>query len=358
MTSSLFRRVALLAVVAVLLGACTTKKGTTAPPSSGAPTGSNGTASVLRLGYNPSLIQATALIGIQDGIFNQGISTEGHTALQAKTYTTTTPLVNDLESGALDAAYLDPNSAIAAFEATGGGVKIISGATSGGSFLMTTYFAQKDPGNLHGAKIGVPEQGTADDVALRTYLADGGVKVGPGGVTIVYEPIASILAQYGHGLTGAWVDEEWATRMQVEHGATVFVQEDRSPLWATPNYPSAVLVARTQYINQYPVSVSNLLIGQIVANDRVKIQTPQNETDAAAAIKATTGVTLSQSESDLAWSRIDAFTDDPNAAAIQKDAANAQKLGLIKSATVAGIFDLAPLNSLLQAANEPQVAGG
>lgn len=358
MTPRPFRSVALLACLAVLLGACTTKgPGPSGTPSGGGPTGGNGTASVLRLGYNPSLIQATPLIGIQDGIFNQGISTEGHSALQPMTFTTAAAEVSALEAGTLDAGYLDPNSAIAAFEATGGGIKIISGATSGGSYLMTTYFPQKVATNLRGAKLAVAEPGTSDDVALRTYLAGGGVKVGAGGVSIVYEPMSSILAQYGHGLTGAWVDEEWATRMQIEHGATVFVDEGQSPLWPTTTYPTAVLVARTAYINQYPNTISNLLIGQVVANDRVKIQTPQNETDGAAAIKALSGVTLTQSESDLAWSHL-AFTDDPNAAAIQTDATNAQRLGLIKTAGVTGIFDLQPLNAVLQAANEPPVAGG
>ncbi|HEU5002649.1 MAG TPA: ABC transporter substrate-binding protein [Actinomycetota bacterium] len=357
MTPRPFRTMTLLACVAVLLAACTSKSPSHPGASSGGPSGSNGTASVLRLGYNPSLIQATALIGMQDGIFNQGISTEGHTALQPSTYATAATEVSALQSGSLDAGYLDPNSAIAAFEATGGGIKIISGATSGGSYLMTTYFAQKVATNLRGAKIAVPEQGTSDDVALRTYLADGGVKVGTGGVNIVYEPMSSIVAQYGHGLTGAWVDEEWASRMQIEHGATVFVDEGQSPLWPTTTYPTAVLVARTSYINQYPDTISNLLIGQVVANDRVKIQTPQNETDAAAAIKTTTGQTINQSESDLAWSHL-SFTDDPNTTAIQTDATKAQKLGLIKTANLAGIFDLQPLNAVLQAANEPQVAGG
>ncbi|HLI57820.1 MAG TPA: ABC transporter substrate-binding protein, partial [Actinomycetota bacterium] len=193
---------------------------------------------------------------------------------------------------------------------------------------------------------------TDQDVALRTYLVANGLTPGVN-VHIVYEPNATILQQYAaHSLRGAWVDEQWAARLQVEDDANVFV--DESTLWqdtaSQGQYATAVLVARTAYLNAQPGAIDDLLSGQVISDLVVSTETPQVQTDAADAIKTLTGVTMTPAEKLLAWSRI-SFTNDPIGTSVDQDAVNAQKLGLIKSANISGIWDLGPLNSLLKAAN-------
>ena len=349
------RLIPLLMLLALLAAACSPHSpaaGTTSPPSQ---TGA-GTPAVLRLGYLPQLTQATALVGFQDGVFAQSAG-PGVTIQPVTTFATAAQESAALSSGAVDAAYLDPNAAITAFQASNGGVKIIAGAAVGGSFLMTKYIAIKDPANLRGAKIATPEVGNDQDVVLRAYLIAKGLNPNPGGnVTIIHEPGPSILQQYKAGqITGAWVDEEWATRLQIEAGATVFV--DEASLWANGAYPTAVLAVRSDYLRAHPDAVTGLLIGQVHATDLLATQSPQIQNDAATALRKLVGVNLTTPESELAGTRI-TYTNDPIASAVTTDASNAQHVGLLKSGNIAGIFDLGPLNQILQAIGRPTIAGG
>lgn len=345
--SSRLALVVLGIVLALAAAACTsdnpnvgTSKGAQSPTASGPVT--------VRLGYLPQLTQATAVVGFQDGLYAK---VSGVT-ITPVTFTTAAAEVSALSSGSIDAAYIDPNSAISAYESTNGGIKIISGATSGGSFLMTKYFPQKVASHLVGGTIATPEQGSDQDVALRSYLTQNGLNPATS-VHIVYEPNPTILQQYAAGhLLGAWVDEQWATRLQVEDDANVFV--DESTMWqSSPSqgqYATAVLVARTSYLNAQPGAVDDLLAGQIISNLEVSTETPQIQTDVATAINTLTGVKMTDAEKLLAWSRI-SFSNDPIGSSVDQDAVNAQKLGLIKSSNISGIWDLGPLNSLLQQAN-------
>jgi NitT/TauT family transport system substrate-binding protein len=357
MTPRLSRLAPLLACLAAVAAACSVpgKPGRGAASSPPAQPASNIPVTV-RVGYLPQLTQATAVVGFQNGYFAKE---SGGVTIQPVTFSSASQEVSALTSGSIDAAYIDPNSAVSAYESSNGGVKIISGATSGGSLLMTTYFAIKNPSALRGKTIATPGQGTDQDVALRTYLIDNGLNPGPGGnVHIVYESNPTIMQQFKAGaITGAWVDEQWATRMQIEEGATQFV--DEATLWPNGSYATAVLAVRTAYLNAQPTAVDDLLLGQVYSNLVVSSQGSSTaiENDAAAAIQKLTGASLSQGESIDAWLHL-TFSNDPIGSSVDTDATNAQKLGLIKSSNIAGIWDLGPLNSILQQVNQPTVKPG
>ena len=339
-----------LLLVALGAAGCTSKGVATAPK----PGGTAAAPLTLRLGYQANLTQAAALIGIQDNVFNNSLG-PGVT-LTATPFKAGPDEAAALQAGTLDAAYLGPNPAIAAFVATKGAVKIVSGASSGGAFLMTKY-AIKTPADLRGQKVAVAEAGNTQDVALRTWLKSQGLNPSPGGdVTVVAMPNPSMLQALQQGsIAGAWVPEPWASQLQVEGNAKVFL--DEATLWPGGRYPTAVLVVRSAFLQQHPDAVANLLVGQVAANDLVKQPSAQIEKDAAAAIKAVTGVTVSQAVADLSWLHL-TFTDDPLSPAIATDAAHAVALGQIPLPPTSDIYELAPLNTILKAAKEPPVAGG
>jgi NitT/TauT family transport system substrate-binding protein len=332
-----------------LLTACSTGK----VAANGGGSGSGGPVA-LRLGYLPNLTQATAVVGVRDNVFSRFLGSG--VTLTASTYKAGPDEVTALLSGALDAAYIGPNPAINAFLVSGGAVKIVSGATSGGAYLMTKY-AIKTPADLKGQKIASPELGNTQDVALRTWLKSQGLNPDPGGdVSVVNQSNATTLQQFQSGLlAGAWVPEPWASRLQVEGGAKVLV--DEASLWPNGTFSTAVLVVRTAFLKAHPDAVTALLEGQAAANDLVKSKSGQAESDAAAAIKAITGATLSPAVSDLAWLHL-TFTNDPIASSIATDAAHALQLGQIHSKNLAGIYELGPLNAVLNAIGEPQVSAG
>jgi NitT/TauT family transport system substrate-binding protein len=344
------RLMPVLLLVALGAAGCTSKGVATAPK----PGNTAAAPLTLRLGYQPNLTQAAALIGIQDNVFNNSLG-PGVT-LTATAFKAGPDEAAALQAGTLDAAYLGPNPAIAAFVASKGAVRIISGASSGGAFLMTKY-AIKTPADLRGQKVAVAEAGNTQDVALRTWLKSQGLNPSPGGdVTVVAMPNPSMLQALQQGsIAGAWVPEPWASQLQVEGNAKVFL--DEATLWPGGRYPTAVLVVRTAFLQKHPDVVANLLVGQVAATDLVKRPSAQIEKDAAGAIKALTGVTVSQAVADLSWLHL-TFTDDPLSSAIVTDAAHAVALGQIPLPPTSDIYDLAPLNAILKAAQEPPVAAG
>jgi NitT/TauT family transport system substrate-binding protein len=342
------RLVPVLLLAALAAAGCTTKGVATAP----SPSGTTAPAPVtLRLGYQATLAQSSALIGIQDKVFANSLGPD--VTLTAAAFKGGTDEAAALQAATLDAAYLDPSSAIAASVATDGGVRIISGASSGGVFLMTKY-AIKTPADLRGQKVGVAQAGSAEDVALRTWLKSQGLN--PGNVSVVAMPDASMLQALKSGsIAGAWVPEPWASQLQVEGSAKVFL--DEASLWPGGRYPTTVLAVRTAFLQKHPDTVANLLVGQVAANDLVARPSGQIERDALGAIKNLTGVTISQAVADLSWLHV-AFTDDPLASAIATDASHALALGLIPKGPGTDLYELAPLNSILTAAKEPQVNTG
>ena len=351
------RRVNLLPVLAllsVLAAACvagTVNANPTAPASSSS---SRPAPVTLHLGYQANLTQASALIGVQDGVFARTVGPS--VTLTATVFKAGPDEVTALLAGTLDAAYLGPNSAVDAFSRSKGGVRIISGASSGGAYLMTKY-AIKTPSDLKGQKIASPAPGSTQDVALRTWLKSQGLNPAPGGnVTIV--PAAGPAAQQlflSGAVAGAWLPEPWASQLQVNVAANAKVFLDEATLWPAGRYATAVLVVRTDYMTRHADVVANLLIGQVASNDLVKGKSAQAQKDTAAAIKSASGVAISQAAADLAWLHITP-TNDPTASSITLDASHAQALGLIPSASISGIYDVGLLNSILSSAGEPAVS--
>src|SRR5919109_4821364 len=120
----------ILLAVAVALSATACSGGSDGGDASGA-----GKAGALRLGYFPNLTHATALAGIQKGIFAEQLGSV--VELEPKAFNAGPAAVEALFSGAIDAAYIGPNPAINAFiRSKGEAIRIVSGATSGGAFLV------------------------------------------------------------------------------------------------------------------------------------------------------------------------------------------------------------------------------
>ena len=70
--------------------------------------------------------------------------------------------------------YIGPNPAINAYaKSNGEAVRIISGATSGGAFLVVKPDIN-GPADLKGKKLATPQLGNTQDVALRSWLKEKG----------------------------------------------------------------------------------------------------------------------------------------------------------------------------------------
>lgn len=341
----------------VAAAACGSESKPAAGAGAGAGTGGTGpeAPTTVRLGYFANVTHATAVLGVERGIFQQAL---GADKLEASTFNAGPAAVEALFSNALDATYIGPNPAINAYAKSGGeAVRIISGATSGGAALVVKP-SINSPADLKGKKVASPQLGNTQDVALRWWLKQNGLKTDPqggGDVSILPQDNAQTLETFRSGqVDGAWVPEPWATRLVQEGGGKVLV--DERSLWPGGQFVTTQLVVRTQFLKQHPDAVRRLLQGQVQANDYVN----QNPDDAQKVVNQgiakITGKPLADAVIKAAWPNM-TFTNDPIASSLRTSAAHATDVGLLDKVNLDGIYDLSLLNKVLAEANQPEVKG-
>ena len=94
--------------------------------------------------------------------------------IQVQPFSSGTPAIEAILSDAIDITYIGPNPAINAFaKSNGEAVRVISGSTSGGAFLVVKPDINS-AADLKGKKIATPSLGNTQDVALRAWLKAAG----------------------------------------------------------------------------------------------------------------------------------------------------------------------------------------
>ncbi len=165
--------VAALFAVAVTAGGCGDDAGSGGPVE-------------LRLGYFPNVTHAQAIVGVDQGIFAKALGSD--VKLSTKTFNAGPAAVEALFSDAIDITYIGPGPATNAYaKSKGQAVRVIAGSAANGAALVVK------PGitsveQLKGKKVATPQLGNTQDIALRYYLKEKGLKTdkdGGGDVAIV-----------------------------------------------------------------------------------------------------------------------------------------------------------------------------
>jgi NitT/TauT family transport system substrate-binding protein len=340
---------ALPLALSLLAGACGSEQGAAEPGAAAErPT-------TVRLGYFPNVTHASAIVGVEKGIFQEKL---GDDKLEVSTFNAGPAAVEALFSEALDAAYVGPNPAINAYVTSkGAAIRIISGATSGGASLVVRPDVT-DAGSLRGRTVASPQLGGTQDVALRSWLAGKGLKTTPeggGDVRIVPQENAQTLETFKSGdIAGAWVPEPWATRLVTEGGGKVLV--DEADLWPGGDFVTTHLIVRTAFLKEHPATVRRLLEGQVAANAYLADHVTEAQTAVNDGIERITSKRLADALITAAWPHL-RFTNDPIASSLKTSAEHAEQVGLLDDVDLSGIYDLRLLNEVLQAAGEQPVAG-
>jgi NitT/TauT family transport system substrate-binding protein len=331
---------------ALFLAGCSSSSSSSG--ASGSSSSGSGSAPVtVRLGLLANITHASALIGIQKGFFTKNLGSAGK--LTTTVYNSGTQETTAILAGQLDAAYVGPNPAINAFQKSGDtAIKIISGAATGGASVVVKPSITSAAG-LKGKIVDTPSLGNTQDVAIRYYLKQNGLATtttGGGDVTIKpTNPNSDAVLQFQSGqIAGASEPSPYDVEMVKDGGKVLFSEPGVTTL----------LVVTQSFLKAHPAVVSDLLKGQIEANDYIAKDPAAAQTAANAELTALVGKGIKASTLPAAFKEI-TFTDDPDASSLTTDAQQAKAVGLLTSTNLSGIFDLGPLNQLLQAAGEPQV---
>nr|WP_253250266.1 ABC transporter substrate-binding protein [Arthrobacter globiformis] len=316
-----------------------------------APNAAAAPADELKLGYFGNITHAPALVGVKQGLIAKSL---GETRLSTQVFNAGPAAIEALNAGAIDAAYIGPNPAINSFvKSKGESVSIIAGAASGGAQLVVKPEI-KSAADLKGKTLASPQLGGTQDVALRAWLGEQGYETTPdGGGDVAINPTenAQTLKLFQDGkLDGAWVPEPWASRLVLQAGAKVLVDEkdlwDGSLTGKPGEFPTTILIVNRKFAAEHPQTVEALLKGHV---DAVKWlnDTPSAEKAAVvnAALKQDAGKALAQNVIDRSLKNI-VFTVDPLAGTYQKLLQDGVDAGTTKQADLNGLFNLRALNAV------------
>jgi NitT/TauT family transport system substrate-binding protein len=344
------RVAALPAVAAVLLMAACGSDDATTPTAEG--TGAS--ADTLRLGYFPNFTHAPALIGVQNGIFEEKL---GDVTLETTTFNAGGEAVEAMFAGAIDATFIGPSPTINGYaQSNGEALRVVSGAAANGAYLVVREGIDS-PQDLVGKTLATPQLGNTQDVALRYWLQEQGYETteeGGGDVSITPMANGETLGAFASGaIDGGWLPEPWATRLVDEGGAHVLV--DETELWPDGQFVTTQLIVSKPFLEENPALVEALIAGELEAIELIESDPQEAQTIVNQAIKDLTGDAMEPALLSAAWENV-VFTVDPVADSLVEGAAHAEAVGLLDPVELDGLYDLDLLNTLLADAGKEQVS--
>ncbi|HLM29145.1 MAG TPA: ABC transporter substrate-binding protein [Acidimicrobiales bacterium] len=310
----------------------------------------------LRLGYFPNVTHAPAIIGVQDGLFEEALG-DG-VELETTTFNAGGEAIEALFSDAIDATFVGPNPAINGFsQSEGTALRIVAGTTSGGASLVVRDGIDS-PDDLEGTTLATPALGNTQDVALRAWLLEQGYETdlaGGGDVSITPQDNPDTLTAFQQGdIDGAWLPEPWATRLILEGEGQVLV--DEADLWPEGEFVTTHLIVATEYLEEHPANVRALVEGLLEAIDVANDDAAEAQTITNDGIEADTTNRLADETIAGAWENL-SFTPDPIASSLEESKDDAVEVELLDDVDLGGIYDLAILNQLLAERGEAEVYG-
>ena len=311
------------------------------------------TAPVVRIGFFANLTHAPALVAQDLRLFETLLGKDG-TRVEYVLFNAGPAAVEAMKGGAIDVAYIGPTPAVTGYATTHGSLlRVVSGVASGGAQLVVRPSITK-VSDFKGAKLTTPQLGNTQDVALRSWLKGNGLNTtisGGGDVSIYSTENSTSLSLFKKGqIDGAWLPEPWASRLVLEAGAKVYL--DEKSLWPRGRFVTTNIIAAKDFLNRYPGTVRSILQANNSAITYIK-ENPQKATAIVQGeIAKWTGRPLPAAVVKRAWNNL-TFTWDPLPLSLKKDAADAVSVGLLSLAPgqIDGIFDLRLLNAVLRAAS-------
>ena len=301
----------------------------------------------IRIGYFPNIGHAIPIVGIEEGFFEKSIGDQAK--IETRVFDSGPQAIEALFANSIDIAYVGPGPAINGFlNSENHNIKILAGAASGGaSFIVHPNSEINSASDFAGKKIAAPQIGNTQDVSLRHYLSENGLKPAEKGGSVVVLNIQNpdIYTLFTKGdIDAAWVPEPWATILVNELGGTrLFYEED---LWPKNQFASVLLIGRVDYIDQHPQVIKNWLSSHVKTVNWINTNPDDTKLIFNQFLKKTYGQTLSDDVVSESLDNLE-ITSDPINESIIIFAERADSLGYLgrDGYSIEGIFYEVELNN-------------
>jgi len=317
---------------------------------------SAGLAGVVRVGYFPNITHSQAILGLARGDFAEALGPD--VTIEPILFNAGPSVIEALYAGEVDIAYIGPNPAVTGYvNSDGEALRIIAGATSGGAGLVVRPESGiTDLAGLDGHRIATPQLGNTQDVALRGCLISLGLAPLEQGGTVEIIPTENplILDLFRSGeIDGAWVPEPWVSRLIVDGGGTLLL--DERSLWPDSAFVTANIIVSAPYLAANPEIVRNWLDAH-VAVTLWEREAPEEAAQLLnSEIERLTEKALAPEVITMALSRMTP-TWDPIGSSLFASADAAWSAGFLdQEPELSGIYDLSLLNSVLEERGLPTV---
>lgn len=283
----------------------------------------------IRVAYFPNITHAVPIIGMEKGTFENQIG--NNTVIESMLFDAGPQVIESIFAGSIDIAYVGPGPAINGFlKSENHNVKILSGAASGGaSFIVHPNSKIDSVADFEGKRIAAPQIGNTQDISLRSYLSENGLKPAEkgGSVIVLNIPNPDIYTLFAKGdIDAAWVPEPTATILvQQLDGKRLFNEEE---LWPDNRFASVLLIAREEYVRQNPEVINKWLEAHQQTVDWINSNPEQTRMIFIQFMKKETGKALSEKLVDESLSNLE-ITSDPIVSSIHTFAKRADSLGYL-----------------------------
>ena len=285
----------------------------------------------LRIGHFPNITHVQALVAHHlsrqgKGWFEERLGPD--VKIEWYVYNAGPSAVEAIFAKSIDLTYVGPNPAINAYvRSRGQEIRIVAGSVNGGSALVVHKGSPlKTAGDFRGKKIATPQFGNTQDVAARSWLSAGGLRIVQAGGDAQVLPTANpdqLLLFKQKQIDAVWTVEPWVSRLELEAEGEVLV-EDREAI-TTVLVARADLLASQQGLVRKLVDAHRELTGWIVENPAEAQRMAREELDEEMRTKFAPELIAK------AWGRI-VVTGDVTLNSLKKFVASAQSVGFLRGA--------------------------
>jgi NitT/TauT family transport system substrate-binding protein len=303
----------------------------------------------VRVGAFPNITHAQAMVGKAQGAFDKAVASNAK--VEWKTFNAGPAAIEALFAGAIDMTYIGPNPTISGYvRSNGEALRVVAGAASGGAALVVRNDAGiNNAADFHRKKVASPQLGNTQDVALRSWLRNNGLKSTDKGGDVQVIPLANpdqLTLFVKKELDAAWAPEPWATRLIREGNGRLFL--DERTLWPNGQFVCANLIVSTKFLKEHPDVVKNWLRAHVELTDWINGNLPEAKKVLNGQIQKETGKSLPEAVLDEAFGRLQ-VTYDPLRNSLLTSAKSAFDAGFLgrQAPDLSHLYDLSLLNQVL-----------